>query len=103
MKSPYRIRFDTAMDTAISYSRATGTTITAESISSIEREIFNTTDLSPSTNDMRIYPFEDGFDFKEFLAYLYSISNDGNFISNSLDYLEKIARNVDITIQLNVP
>ena len=44
MKSPYRIRFDTAMDTSIKYSRATGTTINAEAISRIEK-IFNTTSL----------------------------------------------------------
>lgn len=100
MKSPYQIRFDTAMDTAIKYSRATGTTITADAISKIEREIFNTTKLAPSTDDMRLYPFEGGFDFDRFLAYLYSISNDGNYISNSLDYLERIARNIDISIQL---
>jgi hypothetical protein len=100
MKSPYRIRFDTAMDTSIKYSRATGTTINAEAISRIEKEIFNTTELAPSTNDMRLYPFEEGFDFDTFLAYLYSISNDGNYIGNSLDYLERIAKNIDITIQL---
>jgi hypothetical protein len=88
------------MDTSIKYSRATGTTITAEAISKIEREIFNTTQLTPSTDDMRLYPFEEGFDFKRFLAYLYAISNDGNYISNCLDYLERIARNIDVSIQL---
>jgi hypothetical protein len=100
MKNPWQIRFDTALEVTRKYIRNTGKSIDAIDIQNIEREIFNTSQLAPSTDDMRIYPFEDGFDFERFLAYLYAIKNDSDFIENSLSYLESISNNIDISVQL---
>lgn len=100
MKNPWQIRFDTALEVTRQYIRNTGKSIDTIDIQNIEREIFNTSKLAPSTDDMRIYPFEDGFDFERFLSYLYAIKNDSDFIENSLLYLESISKNIDISVQL---
>lgn len=100
MKNPWQIRFDTALEVTRKYIRNTGKSIDAIDIQNIEREIFNTSQLAPSTDDMKIYPFENGFDFERFLAYLYAIKNDSDFIENSLSYLESISNNIDISVQL---
>lgn len=63
MKNPWQIRFDTALEVTRKYIRNTGKSIDAIDIQNIEREIFNTSQLAPSTDDMRIYPFEEGFVF----------------------------------------
>lgn len=100
MKSPWQIRFDTAMATVREFLKHTGKSVDVPDIERIEAEIFNTFEIAPSTDDFRIYPFEEGFDFDRFLAYLYSLKNDADFIENSLYYLEKISKNIDISIQL---
>lgn len=100
MKNPWQIRFDTAMETTRKYILATGKTVTGSDIARIEREVFNTVELAPSTDDFKVFPFENGFDFERFLAYLYSIKNDSDFINNTISYMEGISKNIDITIQL---
>lgn len=100
MKNPWQVRFDTSLETVRKYILATGKRVGAEDIRKIEDQVFGTTDLTPSTDDYKVYPFEGGFDFERFLSYLYAIKNDSDYINNMLSYLEVISKNIDISIQL---
>ena len=99
MKSPWEVRFKSALKTLGRYARNQNRPVSGSQAEIIRRQVFSDLNLQPSTDDFSVQPFE-RMDITRFIAYLYAMETDVNFIATALDELEFVLDNLEVTEQL---
>jgi len=93
MNTPWNIRFRESVRTMVRYARDQNRIIGGKDLTDLENAIFGSVELAPSTDNFRLYPFEK-LDEERFIAYQYAIEADMNFVTSSLDMMEKKLKNL---------
>lgn len=93
MKTPWDVRLEETIRTLVRFAKDQGRAVTAEDLISLESQVFASASLEPSTDDLKLYPFEK-LDEIRFLAYHYAVEADMNFITKSLDEIEAALKNL---------
>lgn len=99
MRSPWQIRLQESINSLARWARSQSKPILAKDLIDLERAIFASPDLQPSTDDLKLIPFEP-LETERFLAYNRAIEADSNTITKSLDEFEQVLRNFWILIDI---
>ena len=95
MISPWSIRYSETLKEMSKYIKNTNSVLDIAEIDKLRRSIFGSSDMTPSTNDLSLQPFQT-LNNEEFVAYQHAIAADANSVSVYLDKLENITREYEL-------